>query len=131
MCCARAPNSVIIPTVREALSSNNFALSSCFSYSFISLTRLVALKSTACNRPKVDRNTQRTTESQVLKRSLSLILLLKQLPYSRTHRQASKCVSNISVEGESTTSGQPIPMLHHPYCKEVLHVCMVLPMYKF
>ena len=28
-------------------------------------------------------------------------------------------------------SGQPIPVLHHPYCKVFLHICMELPIFKF
>jgi len=40
---------------------------------------------------------------RVLMRSLSPTFLLKQVPYNRLHRSASRRVLNISIEGDSTT----------------------------
>jgi len=37
--------------------------------------------------------------------------LLEQVHYSRLHREASRWDFNISREGDSTTSGQPVPVL--------------------
>jgi len=68
-----------------------------------------------------------------LKRSLHPDPLIKQVPYGRSHRWVSRqLLAYLCRRRLHHLSGQPVPVLHHPYCKEVLpRVCMELLTFKF
>ena len=53
---------------------------------------------------KVSQNHRIVGVGTDLKRSLSQTPLLKQVPYNRSHRQASRQALNISIDGDSTFS---------------------------
>ena len=64
-------------------------------------------------------------------RKLSPIPLIRQVAYSRSHRQMSRSVLNISRE-EDYTAYLASLFQHHPQCKEVLPcVSMELPAFQF
>ena len=58
--------------------------------------------------------------------------LLKQVPYSRSHRKVSRWVFSISREGDSTTPLGSLFQCCHPHSEEVLpRVQLELPIFQF
>jgi len=70
---------------------------------------------------------------RVWKGALEIIqfLILKQVPYGRLHRKASRRFLNISREGDSTTSLDCLSQLSHSQRKVVSHVQMEHPVFQF
>ena len=81
----------------------------------------------------------RLTESQNCrswKGPLEMILssaLIKQVPYSTSHRKASRWVLNyLQRRRPQNLFEQPVPVLYHPYSKENFpHTYMKLPVFQF
>lgn len=107
-----------------------------FTFTFIgNLPKMCFKRDLLCPLSEVTKVLSSVKESQGLEGTLrsSPAPVLMQVPYNRSHREASRQVFNISVGGDSTPSlGSLFPVLPHPYCKEILpHVSRNLPVFKF